>query len=576
MTRAVQAVARSTDLATRYARDVVKGRIVAGELQRFACQRHLEDLDRSADSWPWRWRWDRVEHFLSFVRLLRHFQGRWAGKAFELAPWQIFGFGSIFGWVNDALERRFLEAYFEVARKNGKTTGLSAIDLYMLLADGEHGAQVYSAATKERQARLLVDAAEGIARRSPALKGALRFRTNRITHLASSSYMMGLGRDSKTEDGLNVHCASVDELHAHPTSEMWDVLDSATGSRTSPLMAGITTAGFDVYGYGKAAHDSYVRIVTPGSGVDLERVFVLICALDDPSEAFEEAAWPKANPSLGITVELEQKRAKASKAQAEPMARTPFLVKEMNLWQQTGEIWIESDLWDANAGELDWRTLRQALLGEPCVAGLDLSATEDLTALGLWFPSADPEGLHRVLAWYWMPEDLVDRKTRSDRLPYRTWRDQGVLQTTPGEVIDIDVVERKVRDVLEQYDVQEFAYDPWNSRQLGQRLDKDGVTAVQTSQGYRLSESIKLIRRLVGARRFAHGGDPLLRACVGSVQLLTDPEGRVKLNKSKRGFERNRRIDGVAALATAGDRIVRRKLRRRSCYEPDIYFAASA
>src|SRR5690606_33938454 len=312
----------------------------------------------------------------------------------ELQPWQQFRIGAVFGWMREDPEtgeasRRFRTAYNEVARKNGKSTEAAGIGLYMLDADGEPGAEVYSAATRRDQARIVWDEAARMVERSPALRkrvNVLRGRGN-MHILETHSKFEPLGADVDGLDGLNIHCAIVDELHAHRTREVWDVLETATGARRQSLIWAITTAGFDREGICYELRDYSVQVLE--GAIQDDTWFAYIATIDEGDDPFDEAVWVKANPNLGLSVKLDDMHRLALKAKTVPTALNNFLTKRLNVWTQQATRWIDPDLWVENAGVVPAKELEEKLKGAVCYGGLDLSSTTDFTAWVMVFPWED-------------------------------------------------------------------------------------------------------------------------------------------------------------------------------------------
>ncbi|MEL7058641.1 MAG: terminase large subunit [Acidobacteriota bacterium] len=344
-----------TDPATAYAEAVVSGDQVAGAAVRWACERHLHDL-ATAHERGWFFDLSKVERVLNFCGLVRHFEGKWGrgqGQVFEPSPWQVFVVGSIFGWVDEAGFRRYRHAFIEVARKNGKSFLLSALGLYLLCADGEPGAQIVNAATKLDQARIIHRAAIKMRAKSPLLRREIDVLKDRLIFEPADSFFIPLGAEPGREDGRNPHAALIDELHAHRTSEMYDVLDSALGARDHPLMLIATTAGSDIGGFGGQKYEEFRSLIDPRSGISDDRAFVFIAELDDDDDPIEDpSCWVKANPNLGVSKKHEHMEIMAGKARRSSTDRANFLVKDCNRWTSGGETWLRMDRWDACAGEL--------------------------------------------------------------------------------------------------------------------------------------------------------------------------------------------------------------------------------
>ena len=379
------------DPVTAYARAVAEGRILTNRLVHLACERHLEDLS-SAAARGLRFDVAKGLHAIDFFGFLRHSKGEWAGQTFDLAPWQAFVVGCLFGWQRSDGLRRFRTAYCAVPRKNGKSTLSAGLGLYLLVAYGERGAEIYSAATSRDQARIMFDEAKRMVGSSPALKRRVGILINNLHVAATTSRFMQLSSDASTMDGLNVHGAIIDELHAHRTRHVVDVLETATGARRQPLLFEITTAGYDRHSICFEHHDYSIKVLQ-GIARD-DAWFAFIAAADDNDDWTDPAVWRKANPSFGLSVKEDDLARKAEKAIALPGAQNAFRRMHLNEWTERAERWIDLAAWDACAAPVDLEQLR----GRRCFGGLDLSTTTDVTALAWVFPPEDEDGLWYVLS----------------------------------------------------------------------------------------------------------------------------------------------------------------------------------
>lgn len=528
-----------SDRVTEYARDVVDGRITTGKLVRLACERHLRDLVEGP-SRGLAWNAAEAHRVIAIFAECRQSKGRWSGEPLVLQPWQAFMVGSIFGWKIAATGlRRFRTAYTEVARKNGKSTIAAGIGLILADFDGEPGAEVYAAATIREQAKIVWTEAERMVKRSPEIRARLKIVPSTATMYceATASKFAALGADANSLDGLNVHGAIVDELHAHRTREVVDVLETASGARQQPLFFYITTAGIlgdqTIY----AEQHGYARRVVEGV-VDDDQWFVFIAALDDDDEWTDSSKYVKANPSLGVTVELAELVAERDRAMQAPGRQNAFRRLRLNQRTQQVDRWIDLAAWDACPSRID----PAALGGRICFGGLDLATTTDLSVLVLVFP-VDSE--YQVLPFFWVPADTVERRVRDDRVPYDVWIRAGLIETTEGNVTDYDLIRRRVNEIGEQYQVREIAYDSWNATQLAVQLEGDGFTMAQFRQGFAsMTEPTKHLERLILARELNHGGHPVLRWMANNVSVRQDPAGNLKPDKAKS----TERIDGIVAL----------------------------
>jgi phage terminase large subunit-like protein len=528
--------------AEKYARDVEAGNIVACKWIRLAVKRHLRDLKTAHKRGLY---FDRVaaEHAIEFFGFLHHSKGEWAGQVFTLEPWQQFKVWMLFGWRQDNGTRRFRTCYTSIARKNGKTTEMSGVGLYLLDADDEPGAEVYSAATKRDQARLSHGEAVRMVKKSPMLQRRIRVFRDNLSVEATNSKFEPLGRDADTMDGLNIHGALVDELHAHPTRDVWDVLETATGARRQPLLYAITTAGSDrqtICG----EIDDYARAVLEGR-VEDDSFLAFIYTLDEKDDWLDEEVWPKANPNLDISVKRDDLRRKVRKAREIPAAANSFLRLHLNVWTASEARWFGIGVWE-RCGQV---LVEEDLRGRECFGGIDLASTSDFNAWVLAFPRED--GVD-VLARFFIPEAAV-KNNLTMRDQYVAWAKQGHLNITPGDVSDQDFIEAAVLEDARRFQIREIGYDPWNSTQLAVRLADEGLAMVEVRQGYRtLNEPAKLLEKLILTKKLNHGGSPVLSWMAGNVQLETDPAGNIKPSKKKS----RAKIDGVVALVTALERMM--------------------
>lgn len=520
-----------------YCTGVMERRIVTCKLTQQAVKRHLRDL-KDGGQRGMRFDAKAAQHAIDFFSLLKHSKGEWAGKPLILEPWQVFKVGSIFGWLRADGYRRFRTVYEEVARKNGKTLMLAGAGLYGMTCDGEQGAEIYSAATKHDQAVIAHTDAVRMVKASPSLKKVVKiFKNNLNVELTNSKYVP-LGADADTLDGLNVHFALVDEVHAHKTRNLWDVLETATGSRRQPLIWAITTAGFQRESICRELRQYAIRVL---EGVfDDDSFFSVIYTLDEKDEWDDEKNWSKANPNLGVSVKLDDMRRLALKAKESPASLNNFLRKRLNIWTEQDVRWLAMAKWDLCGDAFNPNVLD----GEVCFAGLDLSTTTDITALVLYFPESNA-----TLCKFWIPEDNAELRERRDRVPYLTWAKQGHITRTPGNVVDYTFVRAQINELAKKYELQLIGYDPWNARHLAQQLkDEDGLPMVEFRQGYvSMNEPCKALEALVIGEKLRHGGNPVLRWMASNVTVATDPAGNIKMDKGRS----TERIDGMVALAMA-------------------------
>lgn len=577
-------------VAIQYAKDVLTGKIIAGKLVKRAAKRFIEDWKFGAER-GLVWRRDKAQHVVDFFGFLKHTKGEWGNTTFVLLPWQVFVLANIFGWYKTDGTRRFREVYIEVARKNGKTTLMAGVGLYMLFADNEPGAEIYSAAFKKDQARIVFEEAANMRAKSPLLTQRIEVmgkkKPNNLNVIATASKFEPLCSEDKGLDGLNIHCALVDELHAHPTRALYDVLYEATGSRRQSLMFAITTAGYDRQGVCYKQHEHGEKVLCGAiSAKDGDDFFAYIACADaeDETNWADENVWYKANPGLidGV-VKIEKLRAAAIKALNEPTALNSFLRKHLNIWTSQDIRWMPPDKWaacNAVGPQGNPKELRAAALlklrNRLCFGGLDLSSKIDLTAFALVFPPLpDVMGKRRpmipdgrggmrpdetapietyvkeqgdpqwhVLVWYWMPEKNVDERVKKDRLPYDIWIREGFIGTTPGNVVDQDFIRKSLNDLRRQYNIQEVGFDSWNATQMSINLTTDGFKMTEARQGYKsMSEPMKELMAVTISKKLEHYGEPVLTWMVGNVSATQDPAGNIKPDKEAS----KEKIDGAVA-----------------------------
>jgi len=544
----------------QYIDGVMSGEITACRWVKLAVKRHLNDLN-TAHQRGLHFDEKAAERVIKFFSLLKHSKGKWAGQKIKLEPWQQFILAMVFGWKRSDGTRRFRTAYLEVARKNGKSTLAAGIGLYLMLADGEGGAEVYSAATKKDQAKIVFDEATRMVSSSPSLSKRLETYKEAITDLKTFSKFAPLGRDSKTLDGLNPHGAVIDELHAHPSGEMWGVLKTGMGAREQPLIFAITTAGFNQYGFCQEQRD-YVTQILEGVHQN-DSYFGIIYTLDgenkkddkDKDDYFDEANWIKANPNLGVSVKLDTFREMALEAKAKPTERQEFITKNLNIWTNAQTSWVDWDKWKLCGGTIN----EDDLIGRSCWAGLDLSSTIDITALVLVFPAIDGTEHYDILCRFWMPSEGLQERSKNDQVNYWAWKEHGYIEATEGNVIDYNHILAEIKALNKKFKVEEVAYDRWGASKLQADLQDSGLTVVEFGQGYAsMNPALKELERIYIAGLLNHGNNPILNWMASNVTVKTDPAGNIKFIKPDR-LKSKVRIDGMISLAMATDRAVKNK-----------------
>jgi phage terminase large subunit-like protein len=527
----------------QYVDDVRAGRILAGRLVRLAVERHQHDLARARrKNFCYAFDEASAARAIQFFRFLRHSKGEWAGQPLELSPWQQFIVASLFGWrrKSDGL-RRFRSAYIEVARKNGKSTFAAGLALYLMLADGEPGAEVYAAATTRDQARIVHGEAVRMVQRSPELARRINIFKDTLLHEPSASRFQPLCAAGDRLDGLNVHAAIIDEYHAHKTRELFDVLDTATAARRQPLLIVITTAGYDRTSPCWALHD-YCRKVLEGEPDETQ--FCYIATLDEEDDWNDSTTWIKANPNLGVSVKLDDLARKAAKAEALPAAQNEFRTKHVNQWVSQISRFIPVELWDQITDAIDPDTLA----GQSALVGLDLAKSQDVAGYVLLF--GDEEAGYEVLPRFWIPEARALERERDNRIRWRAWESQGLVTISDGEVIDYALIEARLLEDARHFQIEQVAYDPWNCLQFALRLAEAGLEVVEFPQTIKnFNEPTRKLIELVRIKKLRHGGHAVLRWMADNVEVRTDASGNIRPVKPTP--DSPLKIDGIVMLIMA-------------------------
>lgn len=546
--------------ALTYAKAVLSGEIVAGKWTRLAAQRHIDDLKRQkAAEFPFIFDEKRAEFAIAFIEQLTHTKGEWAVRKtvdeakIKLELWEKFIVSELFGWRKADGTRRYRRAYIEVARKNGKTTFAAAIANLLFFADRpeEAGPEIYFGATKQEQAALAWREAKMQIERNPTLAKRIRSYASKqfIVKLGDpAARMRPLGRDSKTEDGLNPHAYVIDEYHAHPDSSLLDVLESGTGARRQPLGIIITTAGLDKSGpCFLQEHALAERILERSKGAVPEDCFAIIYALDDGDDFTNPAVWMKPNPNLGVSVDPEFLASRVQLALASPAKANEILTKNFNVWTQAATRWITDEKWIACGGEVD----EAALLGRRCFLAMDLSSSIDITALCAVFPPIEAGEKWKMFWRFFIPEENLIERERRDEVDYTLWVKQGLVIATPGNVIDYDWVEQEILVLAERYEIVEVPYDPWKAQEIVNHLMAEGLTMVPIRQNYNpMAGFSDAFERKVLAGEVAHGGNPVARWMMSCTEVKSDRQGNFMPMKPLRD-RTGKRIDGIVAAIMA-------------------------
>lgn len=518
--------------------------------------RHYEDL-RDAAKRDLYFSVDHAWHIIRFIEGFHvHIKGPLANTPILLDAWQKFWTALLFGWrrLEEGRDagRRFQTAYEEVARKNGKSTWKGPQGNYLWLMDGEIGAEVYAVATTRNQAMTVFSPAfENVkkwARKSAGCARSFKIHegANQERLINHTSVFKPIPATADTLDGLNPSGILFDELHAQKDRSVWDVMISALGARKQPLLSAITTAGFILDGICVEQRDYLIAILE--GRINDDAFFGYIFTIDEGDDPLDESVWPKANPGLGKSKTLSYMRAVARQAARLPSALVNFLTKDLNVWCNSADGWLDINIWDKSGSAFDPRILQ----GRRCWGGLDLAATTDITAFVLVFPPDEDGEPWHVLAWAWCPQEKIDTAEKDDIAPYKKWQAQGWLTGTQGNVTDYAPVKETIRQALRDYDVQEIGYDAWNSlhviNDMQESIEKF-IGIPQNTGG--MYPGAKKLEELVYSKRLQHGNNPVLRHHAQNVTLLRDTNGNFRPDKKRSKGRIDLLVATVMALSRA-------------------------
>ena len=545
----------------KYIRGVQSGKIIACKLVRLAVERHLSDLKNGAKRGLY---FDEAaaNHAIDFFDYLHHAEGEWMDKVFILSPWEKFILWNLFGWKRKDGTRRFRTAYIEVPRKAGKSTFAAGVMLYMFIADGEGGAEIYTVATTRDQAKIVFLKALRMVKKSPELQKYVVSLTHNMCIPDANSSFKPLSSDEHSEEGKNPHGVCIDELHKHKTREMYDTMATGMGARAQPLLFVITTAGTDresiCFEVHERAEDALKNIHKNDS------LFAFISTVDADDKWDQVATWKKANPNFGTNPKLSFLKDEYTNSRRSPASQNTFLRKYLNVWTQQVDRWIDLDLWNSQGGEVN----EGALIGKPCYAALDLSAVSDLTAFCLLFPrEEDPEECD-VLVRFWCPEARLEARANRYRDYYQAWEREGVLTATPGDAIDYAYVKRTILEDCKRFRVREINVDAkfqgaGLSSELTEALNgkPELIAFASTYKAYAAAMN-EFHRRLL-KKKIHHGGNPILKWMANNVAVRQDVDGNLRPDKANS----QGKIDGIVTIVMALDGQMRVPVKKKSKYE---------
>lgn len=551
----------------QYAKDCINDTKHCCQKHRWACERFLRDISREGtDEFPYIFDDAKAERFYKWASLHKHTKGVLVNTPIIFTPIQRFIFGNIYGWIHkDTGYRRFTKAYWQVGRKNAKSQSLGLVGDYELMALGEDNSEVYIGATKTLQAKIIYNEVIAMLKKSSALfKGKWKEAYSTIVHIKSNSIMRALSKDDgKTGDGLNPQCGLIDEYHAHPTDEILEVIKTGMIARRQPLLFIITTAGNNLGGpcY-RIEYPLVSQILNPDIEFDIPDYFCMVNELDRDEEGNliddinDEECWIKANP-IAATYEVGLKNIRSNYMSAikSPEKMVSFMTKNMNIWvKQSAQSYIDMAKWKAR-GRLNEdfeNDLGISLYGYDAYVGIDVSKTIDLTAAGIVIPvDINNSKKFITLAHGFIPEETVQTKERTDKIPYRLWSERGWLTITPGEIVDYRFMTKWIEETLNKYglNIKDVCYDPYNATHYTQELESNkGWGIVEIRQGIiTLSEPTKSFRAETYQGNILHPTNDLLDWAISNAVTKVDAQENIMLDKAKS----TERIDPIAAVINA-------------------------
>lgn len=565
------------DPATQYAREVHSGERIAGPDIRNACARHLRDLEEGPKRGLF-WDLEEANKAIRFYRaVLKLNGGEFEGLPFELLPWQKFIVGSIFGWKGSDGYRRFRVVYVESGKGSGKSPLAAGVGLRGLVGDNEARAEIYAAATKKDQAMILFRDAVAMVQQSPELTKRLACSGTgqniwNLAYLKAGSFFRPISSDDG-QSGPRPHMALIDEVHEHKTNMVVEMMRAGTKSRKQAIIFMITNSGSNKRGPCWEYHE-YGSRVASGALVD-DGFFAYICSLDEGDDPIQdESCWFKSNPSLQDADLPGMKYLREQVTEARGMPSKEAMVRRLNFCEWTGaeSPWISWDVWS----QAEERVPMSLLRDRPCVGGLDLSSTTDLTSFVLLFYPTYEDPHWRLLPYFWIPDHELDKREARDKVPYAAWIKSGDLETTPGRAISKLHVLRRMQTICDYFQVDKIAYDRWrieDMRQLMSEYDIALPELVEFGQGFKdMGPAVdEFERRLLGmaelppeeeggteeffddassreaVESLRHDGNPVMTWCAGNAVIVSDPAGNRKADKAKA----TGRIDGVIASIMA-------------------------
>ncbi|PFA84527.1 MULTISPECIES: terminase TerL endonuclease subunit [Bacillus] len=529
---------------------IESGKEIVSEKVRRIYKKLVSDIDDKESIYEYDSK--KANHAIEFIEnFCKHSKGKWGGKPIVLEVWQKAFIAAAFGFVHGIDgTRKYREVLLVVARKNGKSTVGSGIGLYLQIADGEPGSEVYAVATKKDQAKLVWLESKRMVKKSPALLKRIKPLVSEMVSEWNDSTFKPLGSDSETLDGLNVHGAMMDEIHAWKDKNLYDVIVDGTSSREQPMIFMITTAGTvreSVYDMKYEEAEMLLNGLDDPDGYKDDRFLPIIYELDKREEWTDPSKWKKANPGLGTIKKVDQLETKVNKAKANSLLVKNLLTKDFNIRETSTEAWLTFEQLN-NIANYEIAELKPKY----GICGVDLSSTTDLTSACVIFKVPNDETIY-AKHMYWLPEDLLEQRTNEDKIPYSTWRDMELLRTTPGNSIHYKFIVDWLVELREEHGLYLpwIGYDSWSAKYFVEDLKNEfgSEATIPVIQGKRtLSAPMRKLGADLESKIINYNNNPITKWCLSNTAIEIDKNLNIQPCKTS---NQRRRIDGTAALLNA-------------------------
>lgn len=525
-----------------YWKEIKEGRCIVSERVYKQYERLVNDINN-----PGKYIFDeeKANKPIKFIETFcKHSKAEWAGKPVTLELFQKAYISALFGFIDkDTKLRRYRESMFYVARKNGKTTMMSGIAAYMMIADGEGGAECFSVASKKDQARLLFDETHNMIKQSPELSKHIKKRKTDLYFPLTMSRFQPLGKNSDTLDGLNSHCVIMDELHSIKDRNLYEVMKQSMSARRQPLMIMITTAGTvrecifdDMY--------KYACDVVDGTFPD-DTFLPILYELDKKEEWIDPAAWYKANPGLGTIKKIDDLEVKVERAKNNPVDISGVLTKDFNIRDTISSAWLTFDALN-NTETFDIEDFKDCY----AIGGADLSITTDLTCATLLLMNKETHKRY-IHQMYWLPRDNFEKRVKQDKIPYDKWLQRGLLRLCNGNTINYSDVTAWFLEMLNDYGITPLwiYYDSYSAKYWVDEMEQYGFKMVRCIQGAKtLSLPMQNMGADLQAKKINYNNSPMLKWCLTNTGIETDRNGNIVPIKNQAAKQR---IDGTASMLDA-------------------------